>query len=80
MGTGSWGEDELLEGKADRLITILHHICIMFSNLSSVFTFNISLRGWPSGVVVKFARSPSGAQGLLVQILGTDLALLVKPC
>ena len=38
------------------------------------------LRGWPRGVVAKFVCSASGAGGLLVCILGVDLALLVKPC
>ena len=32
------------------------------------------------GAVVKFAHSASVARGLQVQILGTDLALLVRPC
>ena len=36
--------------------------------------------GWPSGTAVKFVCSALAAQGLLVQILGTDLALLIKPC
>ena len=30
-------------------------------------------RGWPGGVVVKFAHSTLAAQGLQVQILDTDL-------
>ena len=30
-------------------------------------------RGWPSGVVVKFADSTLAAQGSLVWFLGTDL-------
>ena len=38
------------------------------------------LRGQPGGVAVKFARSTLVAQGLLFRILGTDLALLIKPC
>ena len=33
-----------------------------------------------ASTVVKFARTTSAAQGLLVRIPGTDLALLVKPC
>ena len=39
-------------------------------------------RGWPGGVVVKFVCSTSAAQGLLVRILGADLAPLplIKPC
>ena len=36
--------------------------------------------GWPSGTVVKCARSASAAQGLLVQIADADVALLGKPC
>ena len=36
--------------------------------------------GWPCGRVVKFACSASAAWGSLVQILGTDLAPLIKPC
>ena len=40
----------------------------------------IALKGWPSGVVVKFLHSASATQGSRVQILGTDLALLIKPC
>ena len=35
--------------------------------------------GWPSGVVVKFVHSASGAQGSQVQIPGIDLGLLIKP-
>ena len=31
------------------------------------------MRGQPSGVVVKFVRSPSLAQGSWIQILGADL-------
>ena len=37
------------------------------------------LGGRPDGTVVKFARYASAAQGSLVQILGADVALLVKP-
>ena len=37
-------------------------------------------RAWPGGVVVKFTRSTSVAQGLPVQIPGVDMALLIKPC
>ena len=40
----------------------------------------IDSRGQPSGTVVKFTQSPSVAQGLLVRIPGTDMALLGKPC
>ena len=43
------------------------------------FTRNF-LRSWPSGIVVKFGPSASVAQGSQVQILGADLALLIKPC
>ena len=38
------------------------------------------LRGWPGGVAVKFTCSASLAEGSPVQILGADLALLIKPC
>ena len=38
------------------------------------------LQGWPGGIVVKFACSALVAQGSQVQILGMDLALLIKPC
>ena len=38
------------------------------------------LRGQPCGPVVKFTGSALAAQGLLVRILGTDLALLIKSC
>ena len=38
------------------------------------------LEGWPDGTVIKIALSASAAQGLQVWTLGTDLALLVKPC
>ena len=41
---------------------------------------NHSIGGQPGGVVVKFVCSALVAQGSQVQILGTDLALLVKPC
>ena len=37
-------------------------------------------QGWPSGIAANFAHSASVAWGLWVQILGTDLALLVRPC
>ena len=36
--------------------------------------------GWPGGTAVKFAHSASVARGLLVRILGADMALLGKPC
>ena len=36
--------------------------------------------GQPSGIVVKFACSTLAARGSQVQIPGTDLALLIKPC
>ena len=36
--------------------------------------------GWPSGVEVKFTCSTLVARGLPVQIQGTDLVLLIKPC
>ena len=36
--------------------------------------------GQPGGTTVKFARSASAAQGLLVQIPGADVAPLGKPC
>ena len=32
-----------------------------------------SIRGWPSGIVVKFVLSALAAWGLQIQILGTDL-------
>ena len=35
-------------------------------------------RGWPGGIVVKFARSASVAQGSWVRIPDLDLALLIK--
>ena len=35
---------------------------------------------WPGGIAVGFAHSASVAQGLLLWILGTDLAPLIKPC
>lgn len=37
------------------------------------------IRAQPSGTVVKLMCSASEAQGLQVQILSTDVALLVKP-
>ena len=36
-------------------------------------------RGWPGGTAVKFTRSASAAQGLLLQIPGRDLAPVMKP-
>ena len=36
--------------------------------------------GWPGGIVVKFTHSALADQGLQVQILGADLAPLVKAC
>ena len=36
--------------------------------------------GQPCGCVVKFAHSVLAAGGLLVWILGVDLAWLIKPC
>ena len=36
--------------------------------------------GWPHGAAVRFSRSASMAQGLLVGILGVDMAPLGKPC
>ena len=33
----------------------------------------IKVGGWPGGIVDKFARSTSAAQGSLVHILGADL-------
>ena len=41
---------------------------------------NKALRRWPGGVVVRFVHSASVARGSQVQVPGTDLALLVKPC
>ena len=46
----------------------------------SQFKERLACWGWSGGAVVKFANSALAAQGLQVQILGTDLALLVKPC
>ena len=43
------------------------------------YFLKISFGGWPGGIVVEFACSTSAAQGSQAQILGTDLALLVKP-
>lgn len=40
----------------------------------------LHIGGWPDGVVVGFACSTSVALGSWGQILGMDLALLVKPC
>ena len=40
----------------------------------------MEILGAGPGVVVKFACSSLAAQGLQVQIPGTDLAQLVKPC
>ena len=37
-------------------------------------------RGWPGGAAVKCAHSALAAQGLPVQILGADVALLIKLC
>ena len=37
-------------------------------------------RGWPGGIVAKFVCSASVAWGSQVQILGMDLAPLIKPC
>ena len=34
----------------------------------------------PGGIVVEFACSASAGQSSQVQILGTDLALLIRPC
>uniref|UniRef100_A0A8C4MXA2 ALK and LTK ligand 2 n=1 Tax=Equus asinus TaxID=9793 RepID=A0A8C4MXA2_EQUAS len=42
--------------------------------------FKNTSTGWPRGVAVKFMCSASAAWGLQVQIPGTDLAPLVKPC
>ena len=42
-------------------------------------TLKIISKGWPGGVVIKFMHFASAAQGLQVQYLGADLALLVKP-
>ena len=41
---------------------------------------NLALGGRPGGAVVKFAHSASVAGCSLVQILGTDLCILIKPC
>ena len=49
-------------------------------NLAFCMSYKTECRGWPSGIVVKFECSTSVAWGSQVQILGTDLALLVKPC
>ena len=38
------------------------------------------MRAWPSGAAVKFTRSTLAAQGLLVQILGADVAPFGTPC
>ena len=43
-------------------------------------TLRIKYRGWPCGSVVKVACSALAAQGLLVQVLGTELAPLIRPC
>ena len=42
--------------------------------------FENKTRGQPDGAAVKFARSISVAQDLLVWIVGADMALLVQPC
>ena len=53
-------------------------MCIFHMYKTSVK--KMSNRGWPSGMVVKFVCSALAVRGLLVQILGMDLAPLVKPC
>ena len=35
---------------------------------------------WPGGMVVEFTCSALAAWGSLVQILGTDLVPLIRPC
>ena len=37
------------------------------------------MRGWPGGVVIKFARSALVVRGSQAWIPGVDLALLIKP-
>ena len=41
---------------------------------------NRGIRGWSGGLEVKFVSYASAARGSQVQIPGTDLAPLVKPC
>ena len=41
---------------------------------------NTKFWGWPGGAVVRFTRSTLMAWGSPVQILGVDMAPLVKPC
>ena len=53
------------------------HAWKMTADLMSNRTKN---RGWPGGAVVKCARSASAAWGLLVQMLGEDVAPLGTPC
>ena len=40
----------------------------------------LNVGGLPGGAAAKFTPSTSVAQGSLVQILGVDMAPLVKPC
>ena len=64
------------------LIKLTKYNCAMQVKQKSLNVSNkeLDLRGWPSGAVVKFARSAVLAWGSLVRILGADMALLVKPC
>ena len=48
-------------------------VCRVLQRRRQYPLFRIALRGGPGGIVVKFMRSTSAAQGLLVQILGANL-------
>ena len=54
-------------------VSIVHMTCLEVPQYSGFW-------GWPSGAVVKCARSASVAQGLPVLILGADMAPLDKQC
>ena len=47
---------------------------------SALSSLELEFREWPGGVVVQFACSTLAARGSQVQILGVDLALLIKAC
>ena len=65
------------------LQTCVQTLDLVFLELSVVGRMMLSSKiswGWPGVIVVKFVHSTLAARDLHVQILGADLASLIKPC
>ena len=70
--------------KYEKILTVVILYEDIFVRVFFAFIYFLYLqrqiRSRPGGILVEFAHSTSVARGSWVQILGTDLALLVKPC